>query len=67
MTIEPTTTSPGGDRLADGGTRVRYGLMDLAAEMGDVIALGRGDPDLPTHCTSSRRPRRRSTAATRTG
>ena len=48
MTTEPTTTSPGGDRLADGGTRVRYGLMDLAAEMGDVIALGRGDPDLPT-------------------
>jgi aminotransferase len=48
MTTEPTTTSPGGDRLADGGTRVRYDLMDLAARIDDVIALGRGDPDLPT-------------------
>lgn len=43
MTTEPTT-----DRLADGGTQVRYGLMDLAAQLDDVIALGRGDPDLPT-------------------
>jgi aminotransferase len=48
MTTEPSTASPGGDRLADGGTRVRYGLMDLAARVDDVIALGRGDPDLPT-------------------
>jgi aminotransferase len=48
MTSEPTTTSPGGDRLADGGTRVRYDLMDLAARIDDVILLGRGDPDLPT-------------------
>lgn len=46
MTTEPTTTPE--DRLKDTGTKVRYDLLDLAAEIDDVIALGRGDPDLPT-------------------
>lgn len=39
---------PADERLEDVGTRVRYDLMDLAAKIPDVIALGRGDPDLPT-------------------
>ena len=30
------------------GTQLRYRLMEMAAGMDDVIALGRGDPDLPT-------------------
>lgn len=30
------------------GTRLRYALMDLAKEIPDSIALGRGDPDLAT-------------------
>ena len=30
------------------GTRLRYALLDLAREMPDAIALGRGDPDLDT-------------------
>ncbi len=30
------------------GTALRYAMMDLAATMTDVIALGRGDPDLDT-------------------
>ncbi|MET0743127.1 MAG: aminotransferase class I/II-fold pyridoxal phosphate-dependent enzyme [Microvirga sp.] len=30
------------------GTKLRYALMDLAKEIPDAIALGRGDPDLPT-------------------
>ena len=30
------------------GTRLRYALMDLAKEIPDAIALGRGDPDLPS-------------------
>jgi aminotransferase len=30
------------------GTRQRYELMELAAGLSGVIALGRGDPDLPT-------------------
>jgi aminotransferase len=30
------------------GSAIRYNLMELAAEMQDVISLGRGDPDLPT-------------------
>lgn len=30
------------------GTALRYAMMDLAASMKDVIALGRGDPDLDT-------------------
>ncbi len=30
------------------GTELRYALMDLAKEVPDAIALGRGDPDLDT-------------------
>jgi len=30
------------------GTKLRYALMDLAKEIPDSIALGRGDPDLAT-------------------
>lgn len=30
------------------GAQLRYALMDLAKEIPDAIALGRGDPDLPT-------------------
>lgn len=30
------------------GAALRYALMDLAKEIPDAIALGRGDPDLPT-------------------
>jgi len=31
-----------------GGAKLRYALMDLAKEVPDAIALGRGDPDLAT-------------------
>ena len=34
--------------VASDGTQLRYALMEMAKEMDDVIALGRGDPDLPT-------------------
>ena len=34
--------------VAADGTQLRYALMELAKEMEDVIALGRGDPDLDT-------------------
>ena len=34
--------------VAGDGTKLRYALMELAAEIPDVIALGRGDPDLDT-------------------
>lgn len=34
--------------VAADGTQLRYALMEMAREMPDVIALGRGDPDLPT-------------------
>jgi aminotransferase len=30
------------------GAKLRYAFMDLAKEIPDAIALGRGDPDLPT-------------------
>lgn len=30
------------------GTQLRYALMELAKKVPDAIALGRGDPDLPT-------------------
>jgi len=48
-----TTAAPGvalgqRARLADEGTRQRYNLLDIAQTIPDVIALGRGDPDLPT-------------------
>jgi aminotransferase len=34
--------------LAADGTKLRYALMELAAQIPDAIALGRGDPDLDT-------------------
>ena len=34
--------------LAADGTQLRYALMEMAKGMDDVIALGRGDPDLDT-------------------
>ena len=34
--------------VAADGTQLRYAMMEMAREMDDVIALGRGDPDLPT-------------------
>ena len=34
--------------VAADGTQLRYALMEMAAEMDDIIKLGRGDPDLPT-------------------
>ena len=34
--------------VAADGTQLRYRLMEIAAEMDDIISLGRGDPDLPT-------------------
>lgn len=51
-----TSTTPGGQivtaeelrALASDGTKLRYALMELAAQIPDAIALGRGDPDLDT-------------------
>lgn len=39
------------------GTKLRYALMDLAKEIPDAIALGRGDPDLdaPDHVVAAAR------------
>jgi aspartate/methionine/tyrosine aminotransferase len=34
--------------VAADGTKLRYRLMEMASEIDDVIALGRGDPDLDT-------------------
>ncbi|NJR12803.1 aminotransferase class I/II-fold pyridoxal phosphate-dependent enzyme, partial [bacterium] len=34
--------------VASNGTQLRYTLMELSAQYKDAIALGRGDPDLPT-------------------
>lgn len=34
--------------MAADGTQLRYRLMEMAAEMDNIITLGRGDPDLPT-------------------
>ncbi len=34
--------------VASDGTQLRYKLMELSAKYPDAIALGRGDPDLPT-------------------
>ncbi|MBK9121733.1 MAG: pyridoxal phosphate-dependent aminotransferase [Chloroflexi bacterium] len=34
--------------VAANGTQLRYKLMELTAQYPDAIALGRGDPDLPT-------------------
>ncbi|CAA9272691.1 MAG: Aspartate aminotransferase, partial [uncultured Chloroflexia bacterium] len=44
-----TTVTPEELRaLASDGTKLRYALMELAAQIPDAIALGRGDPDLDT-------------------
>jgi aminotransferase len=55
MTQQPGDTIPGRvvtpaelQAVAADGTRLRYALMELAAEIPDAIALGRGDPDLDT-------------------
>ena len=34
--------------VAADGTQLRYAMMEMAKELDGVIALGRGDPDLPT-------------------
>ena len=41
--------------VAADGTKLRYALMELAAQYPDAIALGRGDPDLatPAHITEA--------------
>ena len=36
------------DRIRQGSESVRTRMLDIAAGLDDVIALGRGDPDLPT-------------------
>jgi aminotransferase len=38
----------GAVRSGEKATSIRYSLMDLARTRGDVISLGRGDPDLDT-------------------
>jgi len=55
MTTDVTNALPGDlvtleelRALADDGTALRYALMELAAQIPDAIALGRGDPDLDT-------------------
>jgi aminotransferase len=34
--------------VASDGTKLRYAMMEMAKQFDNVIALGRGDPDLPT-------------------
>ncbi len=34
--------------VASDGTKLRYALIEMAAQVKDAIALGRGDPDLAT-------------------
>ncbi len=49
MTIQANPNIPDEVRaVAADGTQLRYALMEMAREMTDVIALGRGDPDLDT-------------------
>ena len=49
MTIPANPRIPEAVRaVAADGTQLRYALMEMARDMDDVIALGRGDPDLPT-------------------
>ena len=49
MTIQANPRIPEAVRAAAAdGTQLRYALMEMAKGMDDVIALGRGDPDLPT-------------------
>ena len=47
MTIQANPRIPEAVRaVAADGTQLRYALMEMAKSMDDVIALGRGDPDL---------------------
>lgn len=55
MTTVSTASLPGSQvtlaelrTLAQNGTALRYALMELAGQIPDAIALGRGDPDLDT-------------------
>ena len=43
-----TAAGAGAIRSGEKATSLRYDLMDLARTRGDVITLGRGDPDLDT-------------------
>jgi len=47
MTLNPNIPEAVRAVAAD-GTKLRYALMEMAAEYKDAIALGRGDPDLAT-------------------
>jgi aminotransferase len=47
MTINPRIPESIRAVAAD-GTQLRYALMEMSSELTDVIALGRGDPDLAT-------------------
>jgi aminotransferase len=46
--VAPSVADNQLERLDDEGTRQRYDLLERAESMTGVIALGRGDPDLPT-------------------
>ncbi len=46
--VAPSVADDQLERLDDEGTRQRYDLLERAESMTGVIALGRGDPDLPT-------------------
>ncbi len=55
MTTQSNNTIPGKivtpaelRAVASDGTKLRYAFMELAADIPDAIALGRGDPDLDT-------------------
>jgi len=49
MTVNANPNIPEEVRaVAADGTQLRYALMEMARDMDDVIALGRGDPDLDT-------------------
>jgi aminotransferase len=47
-TVAPSVADNQLERLDDEGTRQRYDLLERSESMTGVIALGRGDPDLPT-------------------
>ena len=47
MTVNPRIPESIRAVAAD-GTQLRYALMEMSSELPDVIALGRGDPDLAT-------------------
>ena len=54
--------------VAADGTQLRYALMEMAKQMDDIVALGRGDPDLdtPAHIieAANRAMRQQQTGAT---